>query len=125
MDESNRLALLVDNLLHITRLESGKVAINKQWYPLEEVIGSALERTKKQLADRQVVTRLPPELPLVKLDGVLVELVLVNLLENAAKYTPPATSIEVSARTDGQEMIVEVADHGPGLTDEDRQARLR
>jgi two-component system sensor histidine kinase KdpD len=85
MDESNRLAMLVDNLLHITRLESGSVAVNKQWYPVEEVIGSALERVKKQLADRKVTTHLPADLPLVKLDGVLIELVLVNLLENAVK----------------------------------------
>ena len=57
VDESNRLAMLVDNLLHITRLESGAVAVNKQWYPLEEVVGSALERAKKQLGDRPVRTR--------------------------------------------------------------------
>jgi two-component system sensor histidine kinase KdpD len=120
-DESNRLAMLVDNLLNITRLESGGVVVNKQWYPLEEVVGSALERVKKQLADREVTTHLPADLPLLKLDGVLVELVLVNLLENAAKYTPAHTPIDIFARVEGAQTMIEIADRGPGLTDDERQ----
>ena len=120
-EESNRLAMLVDNLLHITRLESGGVAVNKQWYPVEEVVGSALERAKKQLAGREIATHLPADLPLVKLDGVLIELVLVNLLENAAKYTPPHSPIDIFARVEGAETIIEIADRGPGLTDDERQ----
>ena len=121
VDESNRLALLVDNLLHITRIESGAVAVNKQWYPLEEVVGSALERTKKALAGRQVNTRLPDDLPLVKLDGVLIEQVFINLLENAAKYTPAGTEIDVAAHMDGPSLAVELADRGPGMDEAERQ----
>ena len=124
VEESNRLALLVDNLLHITRIESGAVAVNKQWYPLEEVIGSALERVKKQLADRKIETHLAADLPMVKFDGVLVEQVLINLLENAARYTPPASPIEIFARMEGTgpaQVVIEVADRGPGLTDDERQ----
>jgi two-component system sensor histidine kinase KdpD len=121
VDESSRLATLVENLLHMTRLESGSVAINKQWYPLEEIVGSALERTKKPLAGRPISARLPGNLPLVKIDGVLIEQVLINLLENAAKYTPPGTPVDVAAGMDGTNLIVEVADRGPGLNEIERQ----
>jgi two-component system sensor histidine kinase KdpD len=121
VEESNRLALLVDNLLHITRIESGAVALNTQWYPLEEVVGSALERTKRALAGRQVNARLGEDLPLVKLDGVLIEQVLINLLENAAKYTPAGTEIDLEARMEGPSLVVRVADRGPGLEESERQ----
>jgi two-component system, OmpR family, sensor histidine kinase KdpD len=121
VDESNRLALLVDNILHITRLESGKVTVNKQWYPIEEVVGSALERMKRFLGDRPLKTHLPPDLPLVKLDGILIEQVLVNLLENAVKYTPPGSPIDLFARVDGQQVELEVADRGPGLKDNEKR----
>ncbi|MCY2928556.1 MAG: sensor histidine kinase KdpD [Planctomycetota bacterium] len=120
VEESNRLALLVDNLLHITRIESGAVVVNKQWQPLEEVVGSALERMKKQLAGRPVQTHLAADLPLAAFDGVLVEQVLVNLLENAARYTPAGSPIDVSARIEGNAAVLEVADRGPGLSDEER-----
>ena len=120
-DESNRLALLVDNLLHITRIESGGVSINKQWHPIEEVVGSALGRMKKTLAGRPVETHLPQDLPLVALDGVLMEQVLVNLLENAAKYTPAGSPIDLRAQLEGKHMVLEVADRGPGLSDAERQ----
>ena len=120
-DESNRMSLLVDNLLHITRLESGHIALNRQWYPLEEVVGSALGRLKKPLQGRDVEVKLPPDLPLVSIDGVLIEQVLINLLENATKYTPAGTPVSVQARTDAQQLQVEIADHGPGLTDSERQ----
>jgi two-component system sensor histidine kinase KdpD len=120
VEESNRLALLVDNLLHITRLESGSVNVSKQWYPLEEVVGSALERVKKQLSGRRIQTHLPPELPLVRFDGVLMEQVFINLLENAARYTPSGSEIDISASAENETIICEVADRGPGLTDDER-----
>ena len=120
VDESNHLALLVDNIIHITRLESGKVTVNKQWYPIEEVIGSALERMKKQLAGRPLKTHLPSDMPLVKLDGILIGQVLVNLLENALKYTPHNSPIDIFTYVDNQQIKVEIADRGPGLKDEER-----
>jgi two-component system sensor histidine kinase KdpD len=121
VEESSRLALLVDNLLTITRIESGAVTVNKQWYPLEEVVGSALERSKKALASRPINVRLADDLPLVKMDGVLVEQVLINLLENAAKYTPADSEIDIAARMDGPSLVVEVADRGHGLDEAERQ----
>lgn len=121
VEESHRLALLVDNLLHITRIESGAVAVNRQWYPLEEIVGSALARIRKQLAGRPVATHLPPDLPLVELDGVLVEQVLINLVENAAKYSPADSPIDIMASMNGNNLQVEVADRGPGLPEQESQ----
>jgi two-component system sensor histidine kinase KdpD len=115
VDESQRLSRLVDNLLDMTRLEAGAVAPNKQWHVLEELIGSARRRLQKELAGRPFQVTLPDGFPLLYVDGVLVEQVLVNLLENAARYTPPGTKIEIDAKVHGQRAEIRVADAGPGL----------
>jgi two-component system sensor histidine kinase KdpD len=114
-EEADRLNRLVSNLLDMTRLESGSMVVHKEWTPLEEVIGAALNRLDKQLVEHPVSTALPYDLPLVPLDGVLMEQVFFNLLENAAKYTPPGSPIEIAARHDGDAILVEVADRGPGF----------
>ncbi|MDE2490338.1 MAG: sensor histidine kinase KdpD [Elusimicrobia bacterium] len=118
-DEAERLSRLVHNLLETTRLESGAVSLRKEPVPVEEPLGAALERLDKALAGRTVSTRLPEDLPLVPLDAVLVEQVFVNLLDNAARHTPPGSPIDVSARADGGAVVLEVADRGPGLPPED------
>ncbi len=87
-EEADRLERLVRNLLDMTRLESGALAVKRQWMPLEEIVGSALTRLESQLEGRPVRTDLPADLPLLSVDAVLLEQVFVNLLENAAKYTP-------------------------------------
>ncbi len=115
VEESNRLARLVDNLLNMTRLEAGKIVVDKQWFPLEDVIGSALGRLRQELAGRSVDKHLPEDLPLVPLDGVLVEQALVNLLDNAVKYSPPGSPLEVSAQVHDDEVRVSVSDRGQGL----------
>jgi len=114
-DEGDRLNRLVQNLLEMTRLESGALALRKAWHPLEEIIGAALSRLNTQLAGRRVTTRVPPDLPLVAIDDVLIEQVLINLLDNTLKYTPAGTPIEVIATAGEQNVTVEIADHGPGL----------
>lgn len=114
-EEAARLNRLLGNLLEMTRLESGAVEVDKEWQPLEEVVGSALGRMDAALADHPLQTRLPDDLPLVPIDSILIELVLVNLLENAVKYTPAGAPIELSATTEGAEVVVEVADRGPGI----------
>jgi two-component system, OmpR family, sensor histidine kinase KdpD len=121
-EEADRLNRLVQNLLEMTRLESGALQLRKDWHPLEEVIGAALGRLGKQLADRQVHTNVPPDLPLVPIDDVLVEQVLVNLLDNAIKYTPSKSPIRIMATATDEAVTVEIADHGPGLPrgEEDR-----
>jgi two-component system sensor histidine kinase KdpD len=121
-EEADRLNRLVQNLLEMTRLESGALQLRKEWHPLEEVIGAALGRLGKQLADRRVDTHVPSDLPLVPIDDVLVEQVLVNLLDNAIKYTPSSSPIRILATSTDEAVTVEVADHGPGLPrgEEDR-----
>ncbi len=114
-DEGERLNRLVQNLLEMTRLESGAPALRKDWHPLEEVIGAALNHLGKRLANRPISTRLSPDLPLVAMDDVLIEQVLVNLLDNALKYTPPASPISILATATDRSVTVEVADRGPGL----------
>lgn len=116
LQEADRLNRLVQNLLDMTRLEAGALRVRKQWQSLEEVIGVALERVEKVLGDREVATSLPEDLPLVPLDSLLIEQVLVNLLENAAKYTPPKSPIRIAARVVDAGVEIEVSDRGPGIT---------
>lgn len=114
-EEADRLNRLVRNLLDMTRLAAGPVQITKEWQPIEGVVGAALERLEDQLGGRQVTTHLSADAPLVPIDGVLVEQLLINLLENAVKYTPEGTPIEISSRQQSSELVVEVADRGPGI----------
>ncbi|MCL2447666.1 MAG: ATP-binding protein, partial [Polyangiaceae bacterium] len=118
LEESQRLNRLVRNLLDMTRLSSGAVKITKEWQPIEGVIGAVLGRLDEQLRGRSVETHLPAETPLVPIDGVLVEQLFVNLLENAVKYSPEKSSLTISAHRDGGELVVEVADRGPGVPPE-------
>ena len=114
-EESDRLSRLVHNLLQMTSLESGAVHAVKDWHPLEEVVGAALGRLSAELQGREVTTRVLKDLPLVPIDDVLIEQVLINLLDNAVKHTPDGSPIEVAAWADGDTVTVEVADRGPGL----------
>lgn len=114
--ESERMERLINNLLDMTRLEAGGLAIRREWQPLQEVVGAALHHLDRRLRGRAVHTDLPPDLPLAHIDGPSVEQVIVNLLDNAVEYTPPAASIDIAARADGAGgLVVEVADRGPGL----------
>ena len=106
---------LVNNLLDMARLESGLVQLNRQWQPLEEVVGSALKAMSGTLDLRRVRVSLPEDLPLMHLDAVLIERVLCNLLENAAKFTPTGSPIEIAAVASSESVRVTVDDHGPGL----------
>jgi two-component system sensor histidine kinase KdpD len=114
-EEARRLDRLVRNLLDMTRLASGAVKVAKEWQPIEGVIGAALGRLEDQLHDRTIDMRLPPRLPPVRIDGLLIEQVLINLLENAAKYAPSGTPIDISASADVDRLVVEIADCGPGI----------
>jgi len=110
-----RMNSLVNNLLDMARLESGLVQLNRQWQPLEEVVGSALKAMSGTLDLRRVRVALPEDLPLLHLDAVLIERVLCNLLENAAKFTPTGSPIEIAAVASSESVRVTVDDHGPGL----------
>jgi two-component system sensor histidine kinase KdpD len=115
VEEARRMTRLIGNLLDMVRVESGALAVRREWHVLEEVVGAALARVEERLAGRPVTTRVPGDLPLVPIDDVLVEQVIINLLENAAKYTPAGTAIDVEAVSRGGEVIVGVADRGPGV----------
>ncbi|HEX8404630.1 MAG TPA: DUF4118 domain-containing protein [Duganella sp.] len=114
-DEALRMSALVSNLLDMARIQSGDVTFNLQWQPIEEVVGSALRASGSQLKGHVVQTRLPPALPLLRYDAVLIERVLCNLVENAAKYTPAGSRIVIAAALRGAWIDVMVYDDGPGL----------
>jgi two-component system sensor histidine kinase KdpD len=118
-DEAIRLDRLVNNLLSMTRLEAGAVRVEKEWLPLEEVVGAALVRLDDRLARRVVNTQLPADSPLVLLDGVLIEQVLINLLDNAIKYTPPEAPVDITAEVSKDTLTIVVADRGPGIPPRD------
>jgi len=113
--EARRMGALVNNLLEMARIESGEVKLRRQWQPFEEVVGSALGAAHTALADRRVEVRLARNLPLVEFDATLIERVLYNLLENAAKYTPSGTVITLGAEVAAGELVVSVSDAGPGI----------
>ena len=114
-EEARRLGTMVANLLDMARIESGAVRLNQQWQALEETVGSALRPLRQALGTRVIRTRIPADLPLLRFDAVLLERVLSNLLENAAKYTPPASTITIAARVREDWVDVTVDDDGPGL----------
>jgi two-component system sensor histidine kinase KdpD len=114
-DEARRMSTMVGNLLDMARIESGEVKLNLQWQPLEEVVGAALEASRAMLQHHNVVVRIPRDLPLVHFDALLLERVLVNLLENASKYTPPGSTVTLSAEVVADRLDVSVSDTGPGL----------
>jgi two-component system sensor histidine kinase KdpD len=115
IQEAQRMTRLVANLLDMIRVESGALQAQKEWQLLSELAGVALLRMDDRLREHVVTTAFPPDLPLVPVDEVLLEQVFVNLLENAAKYTPPGTAIEVGAVPGDRQVIAYVADRGPGI----------
>ena len=114
-EETERLSRLVGNLLDMTRFESGAVDLRRDYYPLEEIVGTALQRLERQLGGRAVTTQLPEDLPPVYVDDVLLGQVVLNLLENALKYTPVGTPLEVAAEAVPGAAALEIRDRGPGL----------
>jgi two-component system, OmpR family, sensor histidine kinase KdpD len=114
-DQAFRMSALVNNLLDMARLQAGNVKLNLQWQPLEEVVGSAQQSREQQLQEHHVHATLPADFPLLEFDAVLIERVLCNLLENAAKYTPPGSEIRIDAAVRNGEAQISVTDNGPGL----------
>lgn len=114
-EQALRINAQVDNLLDMARLQAGRIQLNRQWQPLEEVVGSALKSLRPILADHQVRVELDDDLPLVEVDSVLMQRVFCNLLENAAKYTPAGSHIWIRALGTAQQIEIRVEDDGPGL----------
>lgn len=113
--QAQAMQRLVENLLDMARLQQGGVHLQREWLPLDEVVGSALRQMRARLGQHPVSTDVPASLPLLQLDALLMERVLVNLLDNAAKYTPAGTPLAISARVQDGELLLSVRDGGPGL----------
>ena len=114
-DQARRTAQLVDNLLEMAKLEAGSISLRRDWQSLQELAGSAIHALGPALRDRPLDVEIGDDVPLVSCDAVLIERVFVNLLENAAKYTPPGSPLRISARRTGKFVEVAVEDRGPGL----------
>jgi two-component system sensor histidine kinase KdpD len=113
--QAEALQGLVMNLLDLARMQSEGVKLNKEWHALAEIVGSALTRLTQSPAMRQMPADIPADLPLIELDALLFERVLVNLLDNAMKYTQEDSTIELRARVSGDTMYFFVEDNGPGF----------
>jgi len=114
-DKSQRMAAMVTNLLDMARIQSGEVRLRMDWQSPQELVGGALKHVAGALAQHAVQVQIDPAVTLVACDAVLIERVLANLLENAGKYTPPQTPVELLVRAQGDELLVSVRDHGPGV----------
>jgi two-component system sensor histidine kinase KdpD len=117
-DEAGRLSRLVDNLLDMARLQTGAIKLRLEWQSIEEIVGCALYSLRFALHHHRVETRIPAELPLLRCDASLIERVIANLLENAAKYVPPGGRIHISAEVSDDWLQVRVEDDGPGVNAE-------
>jgi two-component system sensor histidine kinase KdpD len=119
--ECERLARLLQNLLSMSRLESSKLELRRTPELVEDIVASALERLNGALAQRQVELDLPADLPCIFVEAALMEQVLLNLLENAVRYTPSSSSIELSARAEPGLVRLAVSDRGPGIHEPERE----
>jgi two-component system sensor histidine kinase KdpD len=117
VDESSRLNDIIANLVFATRLESGAVALRREWTTVEEVIGVGLARHREALASRPFRVQVPPDLPMIRVDSAMLPQVVHNLVENALRYTPANTPLGVSAWASQGRVVVKVWDQGPGLAD--------
>jgi two-component system sensor histidine kinase KdpD len=119
LEESERLNRFIANLLDMTKLEAGSFKPNTALHDLGEIVGTALERTSKLLARHKIELEMSAELPMLELDPVLFEQVLVNLLDNAAKYAPPDTTLRIVGWREGDAVKLGVADEGSGIPPEE------
>jgi len=122
-EQAMRMSELVNNLLDMARLQSSQVALRRDWQSVEEIVGAAIAHLGERLAQHSLDVALPEELPLVEFDAVLIERVLCNLLENAAKFSPDGSLIRIVASLQVQDIRVCVEDAGTGLSANDT-ARL-
>lgn len=117
--EADRLNRLVSNLLDMSRIENGALQPEKEWYPIAELIHDVLDRLQPLLQGRVLHTYLPEDLPPIEVDYLHIDQVLTNLIENVARYTPLESPIDVSVQRDGSQLIISVADRGPGIPSPD------
>lgn len=114
-EETDRLERIIGNVLNLTRIESGAITVHKEWQPLEEIIGVVLNRFSERFKERPLELNIPPDLPFVPFDALLIEQVLSNLLENALRHTPIGTPVEIAVIPKKSAITIEIADRGPGI----------
>jgi two-component system sensor histidine kinase KdpD len=119
-DEAERLDRYIQNLLDMTRLGHGALKLARDWVSPADIVGSSLNRLRAVLAPLQVSTDVPPELPLLFVHAALIEQALVNVLENAARFSPAHGRLQLRAGADDQELFFSVSDEGPGIPEEER-----
>ncbi|RON16496.1 sensor histidine kinase [Pseudomonas frederiksbergensis] len=119
-DEAERLDRYIQNLLDMTRLGHGALKLARDWVSPADIVGSALNRLRAVLASLQVITEVPAELPLLYVHAALIEQALVNVLENAARFSPPHGRLELCAGVNDSELFFSVSDEGPGIPEEER-----
>ena len=119
MDEADRLNRLITNLLDVSRIEAGALRINKQPSDVQEIVGAGLEQLGSRAGARAVEVNLPAGLPLVSVDSGLMVQALFNVLDNAVKYSPDGSPVDINCRQEGGKVIIEVADRGPGIPEKD------
>jgi two-component system sensor histidine kinase KdpD len=120
-EEADHLNRIMKNVLDMTRLESGAITVNKEWQPLEEIVGAVLNRLGERLNDHPVKVNLQGNLPLIPFDSLLLEQVFMNLFDNAIKYSPKGTPLELSASESFYTVTIELADRGPGIVQGDEE----
>src|SRR5579883_507136 len=113
--EADRLNRLVGNLLDMSRIEGGALKPEKEWYPFDELVHDVLDHLQGLLQERRVDTFIPDDLPPVELDYLQMDQVLTNLIENAVRYTPARSPIEIRVEVRDQHLWVSIADYGPGI----------
>jgi two-component system sensor histidine kinase KdpD len=118
-EESERLNRFIANLLDMTRLESGAIEPNVSLHDVTDIVGSALRRSNGILARHRTEVEIAAELPMLKVDPVLLEQVLFNLLDNAAKYAPPGSAVRIQSWSDGKSVTLQILDEGQGIPPED------
>jgi two-component system sensor histidine kinase KdpD len=121
IDESERLNRFIANLLDMTKLETGAILPNVSLHHVGEIVGSALERAAQILSRHEVELELAPDLPMLKLDAILFEQVLFNLLDNAAKYAPDGTAIRIQGWREQEAICLQVLDQGDGIPSADME----
>ena len=118
IEESERLNRFIANLLDMTRIETGATRPNMSLHYVGDIVGSALRRAEKIMREHRLEIDIPSDLPMVRLDPVLFEQVLFNLLDNAAKYAPESSTVSIDGAIDGDALVLRLTDEGPGIPDE-------
>lgn len=118
-EDSNWLIRLIENILSLTRIQEGSLAINIQMEAVEEIVAEAVDRTSKYAPNHKILISIPDEVLFIPMDGKLIIQVLINLIDNAIKHTSPSDEIKVSVRLDNNKVWFEVSDNGTGINPED------